>query len=308
MKIMKFIMLLFIIAFYGQVYGQVTIPLYSGTIPGSISTPDNESSNASGEILFKVSRPTITIYLPPKEKSNGTAVIICPGGGYGELDINHDGFSAAGKFNELGVAVFVLKYRLPDDLIMTDKSIGPLQDAQQAIKIVRERADEWNIDKNRIGIMGFSSGGNMASAAGTHFNNTFIENPLKTSLRPDFMLLIYPVISLTDKIGHKGTRENLLGEKASSDKINYFSNELQITRETPPSFLIHALDDKVVPVENSISFFEGLQLNSIPAGLHIFPEGGHGFFNGFTHDKWFGYCIDWMRQMNLLSSGNDDHF
>jgi acetyl esterase/lipase len=300
-KMMKFIVPFLIVAFYEPVQAQVTIPLYSGKIPGSISTPDEESRDASGGILFKVSRPTMTIYLPTKEKSNGSAVIICPGGGYGELDINHEGFAVAGKFNELGVAVFVLKYRLPSDLTMTDKSIGPLQDAQQAIKMVRERATEWNVDNNKIGIMGFSAGGNMAAAAGTHFNNTFIENPLKTSLRPDFMLLIYPVISFTDKIGHKGTRENLLGEIPSAEKIEYFSNELQISQDTPPSFLIHASDDKVVPVENSIIFFEGLQSRSIPAGLHIYPEGGHGFFNGFTHDTWMGYCIDWMKQMKLIN-------
>ena len=189
-----------------QALAQETIPLYPGPIPGSISTPDEEYQNENGEILYKISQPTITIFFPPKEKANGTAVIICPGGGYGVLVIKREGYEVAGKFNELGVAAFVLKYRLPSDVTMTDKSIGPLQDAQQAIKTVRERAAEWKVDPERIGIMGFSAGGHLAATAATHFNKIFIENPLKTSLRSDFMLLIYPVISLTDEIGHKGSR------------------------------------------------------------------------------------------------------
>jgi acetyl esterase/lipase len=302
MKIKPMFVLLLLIFSCSAVKSQETIPLYPGVVPGSLSAPDEESRNENGEVLYKISKPTISFFIPAKEKANGTAVIICPGGGYGVNVIKREGYEVARKFNELGVAAFVLKYRLPDDKTMKDKSIGPLQDAQQAIKIVRERASEWNIDASRIGIMGFSACGHLASTAGTHFNKAFIENANGTSLRPDFMLLIYPVISLSEKTGHKGTRENLLGKSPSNETVSYFSNEQQVSRLTPPAFLIHAGDDKAVPVENSIMFYKALLSDSVSAGLHIYPEGDHGFLKGFSRDTWMGYCIDWMSQMKLISS------
>jgi acetyl esterase/lipase len=297
-KLLKISLLL--IVSVGTIHAQETIPLYPGNIPNSIPGKNEEYTKADGGAVNKVSLPTLSIFLPVKGKANTPAVIICPGGGYQTLVIKREGSEVALRFNEMGVAAFVLKYRIPNDLIMNDKSIGPLQDAQQAIKTVRERAGEWNIDPNNIGIMGFSAGGHLAASAGTHFNKILIENQGNTSLRPDFMILIYPVISLTDEIGSIPTRGNLLGKTPSQEQINFFSNELHVTAQTPPTFLIHAGDDKMVTIENSILFYEILKKNSVPAGLHVYPEGDHGFLIGFSRDTWMSYCTDWMREMKLI--------
>jgi len=246
--------------------------------------------------VSKITKPTLTIFLATKEIANGTAVIIYPGGGYRINAIEHEGMDVAKKFNEMGISAFVLKYRIPNDATMEKKEVGPLQDAQQAIKIVRERASEWNIDPNRIGIMGFSAGGHLASTTGTHFSKSFIPNEPKTNLRPDFMILIYPVISFQDSIAHSGSREQLIGQHPSKDQIDYFSNELQITKETPPTFLVHATDDNVVKVENSVAFYSNLIKNKVPAELHIYQRGGHGFGlnNKTTSDNWMDRCKNWM--------------
>ena len=174
------------------------IPLYRGEIPNARPTPDQEYSRyEQGNVLIvsRVSRPTLTLYLPPKEKATGAAVIICPGGGYVNLAMGYEGEDVALRFNQSGIAAFVLKYRMPDDSTMFQKEIGPLQDAQRAIQVVRSNAREWGIDPRRIGIMGFSAGGHLASTAGTHFQKDYIPNPDHISLRPDFMILVYPVIS-----------------------------------------------------------------------------------------------------------------
>jgi acetyl esterase/lipase len=218
------------------------------------------------------------------------------------LVIDREGHEVAKAFNEEGVAAFVLKYRLPSDETMKDKSIGPLQDAQQAIKMVRQKASDWHINPERIGIMGFSAGGHLAATAGTHFNESFIENAENMSLRPDFMVLVYPVISFTPALGHSGSGENLLGKDPSQDKIYFFSNELQVTPETPPTFLLHAGDDKGVKVANSIRFYEALQANAIPAGLHIYPDGDHGFLKGSPQNNWFDQCIFWIKNNGWLQN------
>ena len=198
-------------------------------------------------------------------------MVICPGGGYGVLAASHEGADVAKQFNEWGVTAFVLKYRIPDDRIMTDKEIGPLQDAQRAIQWVRENAAKWKVDPSHIGIMGFSAGGHLASTEGTHFTHELIANKKHTSLRPDFMILIYPVISFTDSIGHIGSRENLIGKNPSPEKIIEYSNELQVNANTPPAFLVHAGDDDAVKVQNSLYFYNALQKNHVPAELHV-PE------------------------------------
>src|SRR4030095_10804330 len=190
-----------------------TIPLYD-TIPNSKPSVDSEKSSTAEGILIvsNVSIPSLTIYRPAKMKNNAMAVIICPGGGYSVLAAGHEGSDVAGVLNEWGIVAFVLKYRLPDEKIMIDKTIGPLQDAQRAIQIVRENAKQWNIDPAKIGIMGFSAGGHLASTASTHFIKPVIDNPRNTSLRPDFSVLVYPVISFTDSLAHIGSRNNLIGE------------------------------------------------------------------------------------------------
>jgi acetyl esterase/lipase len=285
---------------------QLVLPLYPDKIPNSIPGPDEEAAY-SDDGWFRygdVSRPTLSVFLPPSNIANGTAVVICPGGGYSVVAFQHEGVAVAKELNKVGVAAFVLKYRIPNDKIMTDKKIGPLQDAQQAIKIVRERAKEWKINPDRVGIAGFSAGGHLASTAGTHFDKPVIENKGNINLRPDFMILIYPVISFTDSIGHLGSRENLIGKNPTPELTKYYSNELQVTAKTPPTFLVHAGDDDVVKVENSLRFYEALNKNNVKAELVIFPEGSHGFglVNPTTKDRWIERCIDWMQSNGWLSA------
>ena len=276
---------------------QKVIPLYSGTIPNSKKTPNEQYSTAHAvvdSLTYKVSVPTLSVFLPSKEKANGTAVIICPGGGYHVLLTKREGSDVAKEFIKLGVTAFVLKYRLPDDKVLVDKTIGPLQDAQQAVRLVRERAREWNIDPSKIGIMGFSAGGHLAATAGTHFADSRI-GPVKTSLRPDFMILINPVISFTDAIGHIGSRDNLLGKSPSSQRIVLFSNELQITPQTPPTYLVHSGADEVVPVANSVEFYKALIKNGVPGELHVYSKGEHGFLTYPSFREWFDRVVGWMR-------------
>jgi acetyl esterase/lipase len=197
----------------------------------------------------------------------------------------------------MGVTAFVLKYRLPNDSTMPNKEIGPVQDAQRAIQVVRQRAAEWSVDPNHIGLMGFSAGGHLASTAGTHFKHHYIEARRRENLRPDFLILGYPVISFSDSIGHKGSRTKLLGEHPTEEKIKEYSNELQVTKKTPPTFLVHAKDDKTVPVPNSQHFYEALQNHKVPAELYLYEKGGHGFgMNNKTSDvKWMDLLEQWMR-------------
>ncbi len=283
---------------------QTIIPLYKDSIPNSKPSKDEEKSEQSNGILIisKVSKPTLSIYLPSKEKATGTAVVICPGGGYGIVAAGHEGADIAKKFVEMGVAAFVVKYRIPNIATMVNPEIGPLQDAQQAMKIVREGAKEWNIIPARIGIMGFSAGGHLASTEGTHFEKAVISNPNNTSLRPDFMLLIYPVISFSDSIGHLGSRDNLLGKNPSVQKIIEYSNELQVTSNTPPTFLVHASDDAAVKPQNSVAFYIALIKNHVPAEMHLYESGGHGFGMNLknVNEQWMDRCKNWMQNHGWL--------
>ena len=282
---------------------QTSIPLYKDSIPNSIAGVDEETSTINKDsvlIISKVSRPTLTIYLPPKEKQTGAAVIICPGGGYWVLAAGHEGADVARRFNEMGVSAFVLKYRIPNEKTMVNKEIGALQDAQRAIQVVRENAKEWGINKKAIGIMGFSAGGHLASTAGTHFKTAYINNPKNTSLRPDFMVLVYPVISLTEAIGSKNSGEQLLGKNPSPAKIKEYSNEMQVTKKTPPAFLVHAKDDGV-KVENSLAFAAALKKKKVPVSMHIYEKGGHGYgmYNKTSDILWMDLVEKWMKQMKF---------
>lgn len=286
-------------------HGNAQIPLYPGKIPNSKNVPDEEERKENEQVdslAFKVSFPTIAVFLAPKDKSSGTSVIIFPGGGYGALLTKREGSDVARAFNKLGINAFVVKYRIPDDRTMIDRSTGPLQDAQQAIKVVREKAREWNTDPQKIGIMGYSAGGHLAATAGTHFDTSYIPNPGKTSLRPDFMLLINPVISFTDSIGHTGSRKNLLGDHPTKEQIRLFSNEYHITKSTPPTFLIHAGTDVVVPVANSQVFYQNLQRYGVSGEIHIYAKGEHGFLTYPSFDEWFGRCVNWMKSMELIGN------
>jgi acetyl esterase/lipase len=228
-------------------------------------------------------------------------VIICPGGGYSALCITYEGEEIAQKLNKLGVAAFVLKYRLPNKRTCINPSIAPLQDAQRAIQLIRENAVNWGIDPDKIGIMGFSAGGHLASTAGTHFNKILIPNSKSTSVRPDFMVLVYPVISMEPGLTHAGSRENLLGDTASKDQLDLFSNEKQVTAQTPPTFLVHAGDDDLVPVENSLRFYEALKAHNVSVDMHIFSVGKHGFPLEPAKSAWFDYFIKWMQEQKLVA-------
>ncbi len=304
---MKYIYLLLMsIQLVSTAQSQETIALYSGAIPNSKPVENKESSaiNSDGVLIIShVSIPTLRIFRPPADQANGAAVIICPGGGYSVLAAGHEGYDVAEAFNKMGVTAFVLKYRIPDSADMINPEIGPLQDAQRAIQLARLHAKEWHIDPNRIGIMGFSAGGHLASTAGTHFSKSTIDNSEQVNLRPDFMILIYPVISFTDSIGHSGSRNNLIGKNPSPEKIKEYSNELQITAATPPAFLVHARDDDAVPVKNSIYFYEALKKNHVPAEIYLFEKGGHGFgmVNKTSDVKWMDHVATWMSKSGWLN-------
>jgi acetyl esterase/lipase len=302
MKQSIFLFILMSAAFTLQ--AQDTIHLYS-QVPNSKPGPNNERSQADSLGRIRVSRvsvPTMIAFLPAKEKATGAAVIICPGGGYARLAATHEGTDVAKLLNEWGVAAFVLIYRLPNDSIMLQKEIGPLQDAQRAIQLVRLNAKKWNIDAKKVGIMGFSAGGHLAASAGTHFNDAVIDNKQRTNLRPDFMVLLYPVISFTDSLAHMGSRDNLIGKSPAAEKITYYSNELQVTKKTPPVFLVHAKDDRTVKVRNSMAFYEAAQKNNVPSEIHLFEKGGHGFgmINATSPDKWMDWLNVWMKTQGLV--------
>jgi acetyl esterase/lipase len=285
-------------ALYAQ--SNPVVRLYQGQAPNSKLFPNKEAAVFRDNVtrIEKVVIPTITIYKPATP--NGKAVIICPGGGYSILAFDKEGTRVAEEMNKWGITAFVLKYRLPSDSSNIDKSLAPLQDAQQAIRYVRSNAKALGIHPNQIGIMGFSAGGHLASTAATHFQlNADNTNKDTTSVRPDFAILIYPVISFDSTITHKGSRNNLVGANASAHRITTFSNELQVTAATPPTFLVHAGDDAAVPVENSIRFYQACIKNKVPAEMHLYPKGGHGFGmnNKTTTDNWMERLSNWLNNL-----------
>lgn len=279
------------------VRAQEIIPLYPGNVPNAKSSSVKEVQPSPG-VYRGVTQPTLEVYLPDKATATGTAVVIIPGGGYSVVVYQGEGVNTAKALAQKGVAAFVLKYRLPSDSSMVDKTIGPLQDAQQAIRRVREGAAKWGIDVNKVGIMGFSAGGHLASTEATHFEKALIDNPEKITLRPDFQVLVYPVISMQDSLAHRGSRDNLLGKNPSRATIELFSNELQVRANTPPTYLTHAADDKVVDVDNSIVYFEKLRHLNVPVEMHIYPKGDHGFI--FRQPSWIDPLFDWMKRNNWI--------
>lgn len=302
---MKQIFTLFALMLTTAAMSQKIIYLYEdGKVPGSKPCDVKENSfmdtswNKKGIYLVRdITRPSMAVYAPPKEKNKGVAVLICPGGGYYVVAAGHEGADVAQLFADNGVTAFVLRYRIPNDACMTDKSTAPLMDAQQAIWYIRMHAAEYGISPNKVGIMGFSAGGHLAATAGTHFDKAVRPEMNAYNLRPDFMMLIYPVISFREGIGHAGSREQLVGKTPDEKTLHYFSNEEQVTPKTPPAFLVHASDDAGVQPANSIVFYQSLLKNKVPAELHLYQKGGHGFGlnNTTTDDKWFDRCINWMK-------------
>lgn len=297
----KVVLIFLCLGFVAPIFSQnQEIPLWD-KIPGAIQSADYKeemSYENDGVVkgINKVSVSTITVFLADQEKFNGTSVIICPGGGYGHLAINKEGYKVAKWFNSLGISAFVLKYRLPSDLTMKDKTIGPLQDAQEAVRVVRRNANKWHLDATKIGIMGFSAGGHLAATLSTQYNEKVYPSADNISARPDFSILIYPVISMENGITHNGSKENLLGKNANSELIAKYSNEKQVDSNTPKAFLVHATDDKAVPVENSINYYLALKQHNIPAEMHLYEKGGHGFGLGIagTNKEWPKACEKWL--------------
>jgi acetyl esterase/lipase len=252
-------------------------------------------------------KPTLTTYLPDQDKATGAAVVICPGGGYGHLATDHEGRQVAQWLNSFGVAGIMLTYRHHG----SGAGYGypaPQQDAQRAIRTVRSRAKEWGVDPNRIGILGFSAGGHLASSAATHFNESFYapkDAIDRVSCRPDFAILIYPVITMKDPFTHRGSRTNLLGPNPDKQLVEKMSNETQVTPQTPPTFLLSTWEDKAVPAENSIAFYLALRQAGVPAEMHIFRNAPHGFGLGQTRgpvSAWPDLCRQWMAVCGFLGN------
>jgi len=280
-----------------------TLKVWPDGAPEKNDPPGAERSWVDGiERIENISEAEIYVYLPEKEKNTGAAVVICPGGGYWIEAIEHEGYQIAEYMQQQGIAGIVLKYRLP----YGNHKI-PLMDAQRAIRLVRSKAREWNIDPNKIGIAGSSAGGHLASTAGTHFDagNPQAGDPLeKLSCRPDFMLLLYPVVTFKEEWGHMGSRKNLIGEGNDWKMVKEYSNELQVTADTPPAFFILADDDKAVPPRNSVEMYLAMKKYGIPAELHIFNKGGHGFGmrkTGLPVNNWPGMFIDWLESLQFIS-------
>ena len=277
------------------------LPLYK-KIPNFIEAPNNEVEATTGGIL-RISKVSVPGYQFFSAGSDGTkpCVVICPGGGYGILAASHEGTDVAKYFNSIGVHALVLKYRIPSAENQQEKQWAPLQDAQQAIHLVRQNAKKWNVDPAKVGIMGFSAGGHLASTLATHYDDRKIKAKSSISFRPDFQILIYPVISF-GKFAHKGSRNNLLSPDTTAEKIAYFSNELHINKQSPPAFLVHAKDDKAVPVENSLIYAQHLKDNEVEAEVFLYEAGGHGFGmkNSTSAAKWTDSLKSWLEKNSIL--------
>ncbi len=302
---MKYVQLLLIFIITSQAMAQDTIiPLWpNDKIPNRIESDEKEVKKQNGIYrISKVQEPTIEVYLPAKSNASGEAVLIFPGGGYGILAYDWEGTDIAKFLNGKGIAGIVVKYRLPSSKSQTDKHNVPLIDAQRAVRLTRSMAEDLNIDANKIGILGFSAGGHLASTLGTHFEEKVyepIDNADQQSARPDFMALGYPVISFGPST-HKGSKKNLIGENPTPEMVKYFSNEKQVSENTPPTFLVHSGDDTAVPVENSLLFYQALKDNGVSATLHIYPTGGHGFSLARKDEHlrgWTERMFEWIQSL-----------
>lgn len=294
---------IFLLVFQAVVGAQsFKLPLWENIIPNSTNVKVEESH--TGSHIYVVPKPEIEIFLPSKRNTTGQAVLVIPGGGYHAIAYTWEGTDVAKWLNANGIIAAVLRYRLPNDTtsnVVRYKS--PMLDASRAIRIIRANAEKWNIDKNNIGVMGFSAGGHLASTLGTHFDQEKNRDDKIDSLssRPNFMVLMYPVITMDAKYTHMGSRINLLGENPTKELIEYYSNEKQVTPNTPTTFLAAASDDNVVPVQNSISFYESLIKNGVDAEIHVYQNGGHGFSlaNGKgSLSSWENRCLDWLNNLN----------
>ena len=299
-----FINLFFLILMSSLSAQDFSLKVWPDGAPEKNNPPGKERSWVDGiQRIENISEAEIYVYLPEKEKNAGAAVVICPGGGYWIEAIEHEGYQIAEFLKENGIAGIVLKYRLP----YGNHQI-PLMDTQQAIRLVRSKAAEWNINPAKIGIAGSSAGGHLASTAGTHFdagNPQSIDPLAKLSCRPDFMLLLYPVVTFNEEWTHIGSRKNLLGENNKWELVEKYSNERQVTADTPPTFFILADDDKAVPPRNSIEMYLAMKKYGVPAEMHIYSKGGHGFGmkkTGLPVNEWPGLFINWLKSQEIISN------
>lgn len=298
----KIIILVFIITSLKS-YAQQFIPIW----------PEGKKPNFNGVIVkdsitnrvWKVGTPGFYAFIVQPEETSGTAVLICPGGGYERLAYLQSGVSLAKWYNAHGISAFVLNYRLPNQPDLINRKIAPLQDAQRAMKVIRTRASEWNIQPNKIGVMGISAGGHLASWLGESEQDvSAIKDALDTvNCHPDFMVLLSPVISF-GKYTHLGSRNNLLGTDTTQSGIEKYSNELHVNAKVPPTFIVHAYNDPAVNVRNSLMFYNALIENNVNASLHIFPQGGHGirlYDNPGSTDMWTDLLVAWLKEMNFFT-------
>lgn len=296
----KIYLILFFMIFTQNTKSQTVMKLWPEGTPGEVVCPKPEETFEGRRVRY-VSEPTLTVYLPEKSINTGVAVIICPGGGYSIEAMDHEGYEVGEFLQSKGITGVVLKYRLP-----YGHSEIPLQDAQQAVRFVRFHAEDWSVDPRKVGIAGFSAGGHLASTLSTHFDpgNKDSSTPVgRLSCRPDFSVLLYPVVTFKEEWGHMGSRENLIGKTNDWRIIQNFCNELQVTKQTPPAFIALADDDTGVKPRNSIEYYLALKREGIPAELHIFKEGGHGFGmhkTGKAHDQWPLMLVEWMKAMKYI--------
>ncbi len=282
----------------------ITLPLWNGSPPLQKEMDLKEEVVSEGIVrIGNVQIPTIEVYLPAKQIATGQAVVIFPGGGYSILAYDWEGTDFAKWLNSQGIAGIVVKYRLPKSASLTDPKEVPLMDAQRAIRLVRQNASGWNIDPTKVGIMGFSAGGHLASTLSTQYSHT-VDRTMDAvdalSARPDFSILVYPVITFVNPAIHSGSMKALLGENQTEELKKRFSAELNVTEETPVTFLVHAGDDTGVPVENSLLYYAALRAKGVSASLHVYPKGGHGFAFGMGKgpvENWRDVLLDWIKAL-----------
>lgn len=298
-----------LLIFFGLLYSlqlqaQEFIPLW----------PEGKKPNFNGKAvtdtlyndrIWRVGTPGMYAFVVPKSDNNGTAILICPGGGYERLSHLYNGFNLAKWYNTIGINAFVLIYRLPHQADLLQRQLAPLQDAQRAMRIIRANAAKWNIKTDKVGIMGTSAGGHVASTLGTHPEDvSAIKDALDTvSYRPGFMVLLSPVISM-GQYAHPGSKKYFIGPDSSKAMIERYSSELQVSAYTPPVFMVHAFNDKTVNVKNSVLFYDALVEHGINASIHIFPQGGHGIRldeNPGSTDLWLNLLEAWMKEMNFVT-------
>jgi len=305
MKQRSFLLTMLLMAFsLSEAFSQEFIPIWpEGKMINSKGL--NLKDSIANERIYQVGTPGMYAFFPSKQENKGAAVVICPGGGYERLAYIISGTQLAKWFNSIGISAFVLNYRLPNSPDLLQREKGPLQDAQRAIKYIRANAKQWGIQTDKIGIQGSSAGGHLATLAGT-FQEDFSavgDSIDQFSYRPDFMILISPVIDL-GKYAHTGSLANLLGPKPSSKLVSKYSTQLQVTSKTPPTFIVDAIDDKSVDPHNSLLFYQALLENNVSASLHVFPQGGHSIAlrnNPGSVDLWTTLCEKWMIEMKFLS-------